>query len=111
MISLVHHICTCWTRRANAGLFADTDEELDSQLKNFDNHSRTHNQKLRQKQAELQYEGDAAGDLRQKHQSKHGQATAQVRGKGVSISQIFIHLFLKANHHRDIKTISRGAKH
>ena len=76
-ISLVHHVCTCWTHRANAGLFADTDEELDSRLKNFDNHSRTHNQKLRQKQAELQYEGDAAGDLRQKHQSEHGQLKSE----------------------------------
>ena len=28
--SLVHHICACWTHKANAGLFADTDKELDS---------------------------------------------------------------------------------
>ena len=66
--SLVHHIYACWTHKANAGLFADTDKELDFQPKNFVNHIRTHNQKLQQKQAELQEEGDAVGDLWQKHQ-------------------------------------------
>ena len=75
--SPVRHVCACWTRRANAGLFADTDEELDSRLRNFDNHIRTHNQKLRQRQAELQDEEDAAGDLRQKHQSGHGQLKSE----------------------------------